>query len=164
MYNKIKNLFDETMWKFLLVGILNTLVGQGLSFLLLNAINWESLGAGTVSYFGTKEWDVFLCSGISTILASIMSYFLNRYFTFQYARHDKSVVLRFAINIAVCYGLAYGIAVPTVKFLFKFGSRTFQTNFAMVVGMCLFVGLNYLGQRFFTFRKKDDSSVDQNKD
>ena len=48
MLNKIKNLFDIKMWKFLLVGVLNTLVGQGLSFLLLNVIDWESLGAGTV--------------------------------------------------------------------------------------------------------------------
>ena len=26
----------------------------------------------------------------------------------------------------------------------------------MLVGMCLFVGLNYLGQRFFAFAKKED--------
>ena len=25
---------------------------------------------------------------------------------------------------------------------------------AMVIGMCLFVGLNYMGQRFFVFREK----------
>lgn len=165
MFNKIKSLFDVKMWKFLLVGILNTLVGQGLSFLLLNAINWETLGAGTISYFGTTEWDVFLCSGISTILASIMSYFLNRYFTFQYKGTDKSVVIRFAVNIAVCYGLAYGIAVPAVKALLRNVSRDFRTNFAMVVGMCLFVGFNYLGQRFFTFREENDKNTNStNKD
>ena len=159
MGNKIKSLFDEKMWKFLLVGVLNTLVGQGLSFLLLNLINWKALGAGTVSYFGTTEWDVFLCSGISTILASIMSYFLNRYFTFQYKGGDKTVILRFAINIAVCYGLAYGLAVPAVKWLLSDAPRVFRTNGAMVVGMCLFVGFNYLGQRFFTFREKENGET-----
>lgn len=160
MFHKIKNLFDVKMWKFLLVGILNTLVGQGLSFLLLNAIHWESFGAGTVSYFGTTEWDVFLCSGISTILASIMSYFLNRYFTFQYKGTDKTVAIRFALNIAVCYALAYGIAVPAVEALLRNVSRDFRTNFAMIVGMCLFVGFNYLGQRFFAFREKSDADTD----
>ena len=156
MINKIKSLFDEKMWKFLLVGILNTLVGQGLSFLLLNAIDWKALGAGTVSYFGTTEWDVYFCSGVSTILASIMSYFLNRYFTFQYKGADKTVILRFALNIAVCYVLAYGLAVPAVKWILSDAPRGFQTNGAMVVGMCLFVGFNYLGQRFFTFRENKE--------
>ena len=165
MFDKIKSLFDIKMWKFLLVGVLNTLVGQGLSFLLLNVIEWEAFGAGTVSYFGTTEWDVFLCSGISTILASIMSYFLNRYFTFQYKGTDKTVIIRFAVNIAVCYGLAYGIAVPAVKLLLSNLSRDFRTNFAMVVGMCLFVGFNYLGQRFFTFREeKEETENPENKD
>jgi len=28
---------------------------------------------------------------------------------------------------------------------------------AMLVGMCLFVGFNYLGQRFFVFREKNES-------
>ena len=29
-----------------------------------------------------------------------------------------------------------------------------RDNVAMLVGMCLFVGLNYLSQRFFAFREK----------
>ena len=34
MKKKILALFDEKLWKFLLVGVLNTLVGNGLMFLL----------------------------------------------------------------------------------------------------------------------------------
>lgn len=161
MFEKIKSLFDIKMWKFLLVGVLNTIVGQGLSFLLLNVINWEALGAGTVSYFGTTEWDGFLCSGIATVLASIMSYFLNRYFTFQYKGNDKGVVIRFAVNIALCYVLAYGIALPAVKLLLSGISRDYRKNIAMAAGSCLFVGFNYLGQRFFAFREKKVEEKDQ---
>ena len=29
-----------------------------------------------------------------------------------------------------------------------------QENVAMLVGMCLYTGLNYLGQRFFAFKEK----------
>ena len=36
MKKKILALFDEKLWKFLLVGVLNTLVGNGLMFLLYN--------------------------------------------------------------------------------------------------------------------------------
>ena len=156
MIKKIKSLFDIKMWKFLLVGVLNTLVGQGLSFLLLNIVNWEALGVGSQSYFGITDWDVVLSSGISTVLASIMSYYLNRYFTFQYKGNDKGVILRFAINIGVCYLLAYGIAVPITERLLSNASDVLRKNGAMVVGMCLFVGFNYLGQRFFAFRETDE--------
>ena len=32
----MKKLFDATVWKFLLVGVANTLVGSGVMFLLYN--------------------------------------------------------------------------------------------------------------------------------
>lgn len=38
MKEKLRMLFDEKLWKFLLVGVLNTLVGNGLMFLLYNQI------------------------------------------------------------------------------------------------------------------------------
>lgn len=138
MKQKILSLFDEKAWKFLLVGILNTLVGNGLSFVLLNVAGWG----------------YWLSSAVSYVLASVMSYFLNRYFTFKYTGNDRSVVLRFALNIAVCYGLAYGLAQPAVSLLLSGLAEKWQENIAMLVGMGLFVVFNYLGQRLFAFREK----------
>ena len=62
MKKKLLSLFDAKLWKFLLVGVLNTLVGNGLMFLLYN---WAGLG----------YWP---STAISYALASVMSYFLNR--------------------------------------------------------------------------------------
>ena len=138
MKQKLLALFDEKLWKFLLVGVLNTLVGNGLMFLLYNLADAGYWTATAVSY----------------ALASVMSYFLNRYFTFKYREGGVAVVLRFALNIAVCYGLAYGIAKPLIKWLLSGASVTVRDNVAMLAGMCLFVGFNYLGQRFFAFREK----------
>ncbi len=140
MKQKILSLFDEKAWKFLLVGILNTLVGNGLSFLLLNVAGWG----------------YWLSSAVSYALASVMSYFLNRYFTFKYTGNDYGVILRFALNIAVCYVLAYGLAQPVVTYLLSGLSSKWQENIAMFVGMGLFVVFNYLGQRFFAFREKKE--------
>lgn len=137
MKKRIKALFDEKLWKFLLVGILNTVVGNGLMFLLYNL---ASLG----------YWPA---TAISYTLASVMSYFLNRYFTFRYQGGGWQVAARFALNIAVCYGLAYGLAKPLVYRLLADASARLRDNLAMLVGMCLFVGFNYLGQRFFAFRE-----------
>ncbi|MBE6984040.1 MAG: GtrA family protein [Ruminococcaceae bacterium] len=126
------------MWKFLLVGILNTVVGNGLMFLLYNLFH--------IGYWPS--------TAISYALASVMSYFLNRYFTFKYQGSGYGVVLRFALNIIVCYALAYGIAQPLVSWILSAASVTVRDNVAMLAGMCLFVGFNYIGQRFFAFREE----------
>ena len=137
---KILALFDAKMWKFILVGIVNTLVGYGIMFGLYNLAH--------VGYW--------LSSAANYILTSILSYFLNKYFTFKNTEKGWKPVLRFAINIAVCYGLAYGIAEPLVRWLLAGATTTLRDNVAMLVGSCFFVGFNYLGQRFFAFRATTD--------
>ena len=137
---KILSLFDVKMGKFLLVGVLNTLVGDGLSFLL---INFTALG-------------MWWSTAIPTALASVMSYLLNKHFTFKNTEKGWRPVLRFAINIAACYLLAYGIAIPAMQWLLSATEPTLRDNIAKLVGMCLFVGFNYLGQRLFAFRATTD--------
>ena len=69
--------------------------------------------------------------------------------------------MRFALNIAVCYLLAYGIAKPLTVFVLGGTSlsESLQTNIAMLAGSVFFVGFNYIGQRFFAFKEKEDSSI-----
>ncbi|CAM5192944.1 hypothetical protein UACE39S_04893 [Ureibacillus acetophenoni] len=61
--------------------------------------------------------------------------------------------IRFAINIAICYLLAYGIAKPLTMSLLAETTEKVQDNVAMFVGMVLFTLLNYVGQRFFAFKE-----------
>ena len=127
---------DETLWKFILVGIFNTLVGMAIMF-------------GLYNLEGASYW---VSSAANYIFVSILSYVLNKKFTF---RHEGRVVqsgIRFAVNIAVCYLLAYGIAKPCALTLLEGCSQALQENVAMLIGMCLFTGMNYLGQRLFVFR------------
>lgn len=61
--------------------------------------------------------------------------------------------VKFAVNIAVCYGIACGIAKPfTIRILSEYGEKV-QTNVVMFVGMVLFTGCNDLGQRYFAFKR-----------
>ena len=136
--SKLLALFDAKLWKFLLVGVLNTLVGDGLSFVLINL----------------TAWGMWWSTAIPTVLASVMSYFLNKYFTFKNTEKGWAPVLRFALNIAVCYGLAYGLAIPLMQAALSGCDATLRDNLSKLVGMCLFVGFNYLGQRLFAFREK----------
>lgn len=154
MKKKFLSLFDIKLWKFLLVGILNTLVGEGLKALFLALTPLAALPA----------------SAISVALSSVMSYFLNRYFTFQYKGDSFRAVLRFALNILICYVLSHAIALLLIYPLLtgaeggwfaglrlvSGGSKTAADYIATYAGSCLFVGFNYLGQRFFAFREKED--------
>lgn len=133
---KILTLFDEKLWRFILVGIVNTIVGTAIMFGLYNLA-------------GASYW---LSTSANYILTSILSYFLNKSFTFQNRDTSLWVSVRFALNIAICYGLAYGLAKPATLYLLKDYSLATQENIAMVVGMFLFTSFNYIGQRFFTFK------------
>ena len=135
---KFWSLFDAKMWKFLLVGVLNTLVGDGLSFLLINV----------------TDMNLWLATAMPTALASVMSYFLNKHFTFKNTEKGWKPVLRFALNIAACYLLAYGIGIPAMQWMLADATPALRDNLTKLTGMCLFVGFNYLGQRFFAFREK----------
>ena len=133
---------DEKLGKFIIVGIINTIAGAAIMFGLYNLAGCSYWFSSAANYF----------------LASILSYFLNKYYTFGHKGDMLGSAFRFAVNIAVCYLLAYGIAKPLVLHIMP-GSKTLQENVAMLVGMCLFTGFNYLGQRIFAFRtpaEKDD--------
>ena len=138
MKELIKKLFDRTFWKFILVGMANTIFGTGIMFLFYNVFHF--------SYW--------ISSASNYIFGSILSYFLNRMFTFKNRDSAKRTLPRFVINISLCYLLAYGLAKPLAARLLANLSVTLQENIAMLVGMCLFVGFNYLGQRFFVFRDR----------
>ena len=133
----VRKWIDGTMLRFLMVGVINTLVGCGTMFLLYN---WAHC-----SYW--------LSSAANYVVGGIVSFFLNKYFTFRKKGWSWSQVVKFAINVAVCWLLAYGLAKPLVLRILEGQSLWLQENVAMLVGMCLYTVLNYLGQRFFAFRK-----------
>ena len=69
--------------------------------------------------------------------------------------------MRFVLNIAVCWLLAYGIAKPLMLYLLSGAQEKVRDNVAMLAGMVLFTGFNYLGQRLFAFRApKTDAAQD----
>lgn len=129
-------IIDKTTIKFILVGIINTLVGTSVMFLLYNLA-------------GVNYW---ISSASNYIVGSIVSYLLNKYFTFNNKEKSLKQVVKFVVNISLCYLLAYGIAKPTVEFILSPLTLRMKENLAMLVGMGLFVAFNYIGQRFFVFK------------
>ena len=137
-WNSVKKFMDLTTLKFLAVGVVNTLVGTGLMFVLYNI-------------FSVNYW---ISSASNYIVGSIVSYFLNKYFTFQNKERSAKQVICFIVNITLCYLIAYGGAKKLILLLLSGLSTEWQDNIAMVCGMGLFVILNYFGQRFFAFKEE----------
>ena len=147
----IKQFFDIKFWKFILVGILNTVVGNGLMFIFYN---FTPIKDHDSVFSGGGYW---VSSALGYIIGSIVSYILNKHFTFQNKEKGIKPILKFSLNIAVCYFLAYGLAKPFTLWILSGQSKTIQSNIAMLVGMCLFVAFNYIGQRFFAFKEKEET-------
>ena len=136
--NKIKLLTDKTFIKFMIVGVINTIVGTTIMFVFYNVLHLNYWISSASNYF----------------FRSICSYLLNKHFTFHYHEKGWYSLLRFTLNILVCYLIAYGIAKPLMHWILIDYNKVIQENISMLFGMCFFIILNYLGQRFFAFKKR----------
>ena len=144
MKSLLKKIFDPTFFRFILVGVVNTMVGYTVMFSLWNL-------AGLHAWGDVGYW---ISSAANYIVGSIVSFFLNKHFTFRNQEKGMKVVLRFALNITVCWLLAYGAAQPVVRWALS-GlplSQQLRGNLTMLIGSGLFVVFNYFGQRFFAFK------------
>ena len=130
-------LIDAKTIKFGIVGVINTVFGTAIMFGLYNLA-------------GCSYW---LSSAANYFFGSILSYFLNKNFTFQNKDSVSKTIPKFVLNILVCYILAYGIAKPAALYALQNYSVAIQENVAMLVGMCLCVVFNYCGQRYFAFKE-----------
>ena len=127
---------DASIWKFLLVGVGNTLLSMVLMFALEGLGYWPS-------------------TAIAYVAGAVMSFFLNRSFTFRSQETMGRSAVKFALNVAVCYLMAYGIAQPAMELLPQpvFVPAIWWERLTKLVGMGLYTVLNYFGQRFFAFQK-----------
>ena len=134
---KKTKLLDASIWKFLLVGVGNTLLSMIIMFALEGLGYWPS-------------------TAIAYVAGAVMSFFLNRHFTFHSEETFGRSAVKFALNVAVCYLLAYGIAQPVMELIPQpvFVPAIWWERLTKLVGMGLYTVLNYFGQRFFAFQKQ----------
>lgn len=132
--------------RFLLVGVLNTLIGLSSSFLLYNLVQ---MGYWAATFGGN-------------LIGAIASYFLNRRFTFRSNVSVSSSWWKFAVVIISCYAVSYGCSLwisQSLYWLLPQASQKLVQNFAILLGNGLYTILNYLGHKYFTFRTKPEETV-----
>lgn len=142
----ISAFFDKQFLKFCLVGAANTIVGTAVMY-------------GLRFGFDCGYW---FSSAMNYVVGSILSYFLNKYFTFNSRGQSWQEIARFVLNIAVCYFVAYGLAKPLVTAILGSAGEDLRDAVAMLAGMVIFTGLNYLGQRFFAFKRTNGKNSGEN--
>jgi putative flippase GtrA len=124
--------------KFAVVGVINTAAGTAIMFGLYNLAGFGYWTSSALNYF----------------LASILSSFLNKYWTFQVKEWTRSMIFLFALTIFLSYIIAYKLAQVVIYHILTEYSEKTRGNISMLGGMCFFTVLNYLGQRYIVFRKR----------
>jgi putative flippase GtrA len=130
-------IFDSIFFKFIIVGFVNTIAGSGLMFVMYNV-------------FGLGYW---ISSAANYVLGSIISFFLNKYWTFNVRKWSLYMVAAYIAIIVISWFLAYKIARTALYFFLSDNPQKTRDNISLFAGMCLYTGLNYLGQRFIVFKK-----------
>lgn len=137
LYDKYKDFIMEVI-HFGIVGVINTFMGWVIMAVLYNLIHMN----------------YWLSSGISYFIGSVFSYHANAKLTFKVEERDKWLPWRFAINIAICYLIAFKVAQSLVAAVLDSSNAALVDNISMLAGMCLFVVMNFFGQKLFVFGKK----------
>ena len=135
---QLKQFLSREFLTFIVVGVVNTLFGTAIMLVLYNV-------------FGCSYWVSSFCD---YFFGSILSYFLNKHFTFHYQGTDWRSIVKCALNIIVCYLIAYSLALPLTRAALESLqlSKPVVENVAMLVGTVLFMIINYLGQKFYAFK------------
>lgn len=130
--------WNNSFFRFLLVGVLNTLVGLSATYLLLNGLK--------LSYYPST----FLGNAIG----AVVSFFLNKTFTFQSKGATLQSAVKFVVVILVCYGLSYYVGLHLTRWMLSHltTNNKWVENGAVLIGAGLYTITNYFGQKFFTFR------------
>lgn len=115
--------------KYLLVGVVNTLVGLGIIYLSMYFFHFEIIAANVLGYS----------------VGILVSFTLNRKWTFDSQGHVVSSFFRYLLVLAV----AYLSNLATVLF----ANAHFQLNpyWAQALGIIPYTTLGFLGSRYFVF-------------
>ena len=125
----MKNGLPKQLLRFIVVGGLSTIIDYGIYMLL------------------SQYFLIELSKGISMMAASVFSYGVNKRFTFKNYEHTTSkYIVRFYVVFLA--NLIINMTVNTVVY-----RVTHLKTLAFIFATCAGMTVNYMGQKFFVFRK-----------
>jgi Predicted membrane protein len=118
-------------FRFIIVGVINTIVGYGSYFILVKTIGIYYLLAQILSY----------------IIGTTNSYLWNKFFTFKSSKKSISEVLRFISVYVVSLLINLGLLKMLVDYI------GVDETIAGIPTLFVTTLVSYFGHRFFSFRK-----------
>lgn len=127
-----------------MVGMVNTMVGLLIMFSLLHLVH--------LSYW--------FSTFIGNSAGACTSYILNRNYTFNSNVSFQRGLPRFLMIILLCYFTSYFCSERLAEWMSLHVGLTNATeqNISVLVGSCLYTLSNYIGQKYFVFRKVKEFS------
>ncbi len=146
----MKKLFDKVFLRYCLLGVSNFALCTAIMFILYNTGLCSKDVAPLVNYG----------------LGAVIWYFGNLWLVFPGQKQSVGLVVRFVLEIVLCYVGSYYLLAPAiyrllmrtswfpraVGFLRKMPAERFEANCIMGIGVVLYAVSNYFGQRFYVFR------------
>ncbi|MDW7615635.1 GtrA family protein [Peribacillus simplex] len=143
----LKNYLKHTnsFIRFLLVGMVNTGVGLSIMLFLMNVLE---LSYWISTFFGNG-------------MGAVTSFLLNRTFTFRSDIDWRRGVARFFCVILICYSAAYSLGQAIAESLEASVHFSIQQNVSVLIGTIFYTVLNYIGQKYFVFKKSDLGTIQE---
>jgi putative flippase GtrA len=136
---EISRVLKHSFIRFLLVGVLNTLTG----ILVIIICRYMA------------DWSYWMSTFTGNAFGAVVSFMLNRSYTFRSQAGYSTAALRFIAVVMICYTAAYGLglraAVSVMAVFDLWPSRA--EDVAILLGIGIYTLLNYTGQKLFVFRK-----------
>lgn len=126
--------------RFLMIGILNTLVGLSCIYLFFNIFHFNY-------WFSTS---------IGNLIGGICSFFLNRSFTFKVRKWALSQILKFTLVTILSYFASYYLGYHLI-FLLQDAKKNMILNtvgignISILIASGLYTLFNYFGHKYYTF-------------
>ncbi|URJ50062.2 GtrA family protein [Paenibacillus polymyxa] len=120
-----------------MVGIVNTLVGLTSVLLLFNLLNFN----------------YWVSSSVGNIFGILVSFFLNKKYTFKSQNKIVSTLFKFILVSLFCYIISYSIGY-FISLKNIIGNWTLASNLSILLSSGLYTILGYIGHKKITFASK----------
>lgn len=117
--------------RYILVGVFNTLLGYAIIFTAMYKMNWNPIASNVLGY----------------VSVLIISFFLNRNFTFKSSGKHLNELIRFLVVFVVAFAANLGVLFLLIKFLF------IQEGISQVIASIVYIMFSYIMNKYFVFRK-----------
>lgn len=128
---------NNELVKFLIVGILNTIIGASIMFIAYNFL----------------KLNYWVSTSLNYIVAGTFSFFANKKFTFESEGKVFQKIIFFILTLIICYFVAFNLSKKMIAFI-DINDIELKENISMVVGMVIYTVLNFILQKQIVFRKE----------